>query len=779
VQYTAANKIRCCATDGEEAMNIFSRKKIAMLISLTFAGHAAYAETPAPATVQAQEDTQKAELHGNITPKLIYFDYTHGVGQTSTHFLERYNYLEPNHENNRRYGLIADVDLSLAYSGEDRDYLVLEREGYGKNNQRTKLKVDSDSIKFKAYNSIFESATGGIDYRYNPNAVVGGTDQNYSAAAGNTGESQHVSQFNFDSPDTLYHVTRSNYGASMLFKPVAFNGNGAVEVSFDSTARNGNKMTNYIFPSAALSGGSGPTASELAQWRGYSQPIDERSKRFAVNLALTPKDMFQLNYEFSIDAFQNNTSPTTIATISQLSGIPLGAGGGAALYFNTAVAAGQADVPLNFVADSTLVSNSLRLSKQFSDSALLSAGLSTAGLKQYSFTSVQQTAGYNDGKTGTDSGYLTGRFNIGKSASLEAFLRYNKRQNDSSYPVAGFYDPVSTTSYARMVMPRINRIETKTYGLQAHLYPSILKTSWTAGWTHEDKDRDLTYATIPALVPQLMLYQDFSSSDEVYLKLISRPSKRWTIRLTPSYLWSNKTGLVTEPEEAVQLKTLVTYSRPEWNELLASGYYNYKEKKNGLLGYSNYDQYTGFSSPQTQKVNSTLQSAGLNISLVPRETLKLNLAYAWNQMDFDAYYFSTNRVRFHYLNSTGGSAAPPPVGYTIWPLTFLVLNQPNFKVDSHTLSAGVEWQLSKFSLSGTYSLDWSKGHNASGLSEPLPAVDSNVDNQLHSLSLGIDYPWKSNMSLRATYTYDYYKDYVYPDLGGALHTLMLGLNFQL
>jgi Putative outer membrane beta-barrel porin, MtrB/PioB len=776
-------------------MNMLCRKKLAALIALALVSHVVYAEPP---PVQSQEsattqeggasidpmenqldaEAQSAKLQGYITPKFIYFNYTDGVGQNSTHFMERYNYLEPSHGSNRRDGLIADVDLSLAYSGEDRDYLLLEREGYGKNNQRTRLKLDGDFVKFNVYHSIYESATGGIDYRFNPNAVVGGTDQNYSAAAGNAGESQHVSQFNFDSPDTLYHVSRNNTGASILFKPVLFDANGTVEVSFDSIARKGNKMTNYILPSAALSGGSGSTSSELAQWRGYSQPIDEHSKRFAVNLALTPRDMFQLNYELSVDAFQSNTTPTTIATISQLSGIPIGSGGSVP-FFNTTVAAGQPDVPLNFVADSTLISNSLRLGKQFSDSALLSAGLSTAGLKQNSFTSVQQTAGYNDGKIGTDSAYLTGRFNIAESISLEAFLRYNKRQNDSSYPVAGFYDPVSTTSYVRMVMPRINRIETKTYGLEAHLYPSILKTSWTAGWSHEDKDRDLTYGTDSVLAPQLMLYQERSRSDEVYLKLVSRPAKRWTIRLTPSYLWSDQTGLVTEPEEAVQLKTLVSYSRPEWNELLASAYYNYKEKKNGLLGYSNYDQYTGFSAPQAQKVSSTLQSAGLNLSLVPRETVKVNLGYAWTQMDFDAYYFSTNRVRFHYLNVTGGGTAPPPAGYTLWPLDFLLLSQPNFRVDSHTLSAGVEWQAGTVSLSGIYSLSWSKGHNASGLTEPLPDADNSVDNQLHSLSLGLDYPWKDTLSLRLSYTYDYYKDNVYEELSGALHTLMLGLSFQL
>jgi hypothetical protein len=73
----------------------------------------------------------------------------------------------------------------------------------------------------------------------------------------------------------------------------------------------------------------------------------------------------------------------------------------------------------------------------------------------------------------------------------------------------------------------------------------------------------------------------------------------------------------------------------------------------------------------------------------------------------------------------------------------------------------------------------SRGNNANGLTEPLPDVDGRVNNQLHSLSLGLDYPVLRDTSLRATYTYDYYKDLVNPDMGGQLHTLMLGLNFRL
>ncbi len=720
-----------------------------------------------------------AELHGNIIPKLIYFDYAQGVDQSSTNFLERYNYLDQSFGNNRRHGVIADVDLSLVYASDERDLMVLEREGYGENNQRTRLRINSESVGFNAYSSIFQSATGGIDFRFNPNAVVGGTDQNYSAVAGNVGESQHISQFNYDSIDTLYTVNRSETGASLMFKPVAFDKHGSVEVRYDSIVRAGNKMTNYVFPAVALSGGSGSTARELAQWRGYSQLIDEQSKRFTFNFALTPKELFRLNYEFSIDAFQNFTAPVSIATVSQWSGIQIGSGGGGVPFFNTSEAAGQPNVTLNFVADSTLITNSLNFSKQFSDTAVLSAGLSMARLKQDSYTSVQQISGYDDGKTGTDSGYLTGKFNLADITSIEAFARYSKRNNGSSYPVAGFYDPVSDTSYERMVTPRINSIETRTVGLEVHPYQKILKTSLTAGLVHEDKDRNLTYGIDPVLVPELMLYRDRSSADEIYLKLISRPAKHWMIRLTPSYIDSNKTGMVTEPEHAGQIKSLVTYSRPDWKELVASAYYNYKNKKNSLHGYSSYDQYAGFSEPQTQKVNSTSRSAGLNLNLVPREAVKINLGYAWNQMDLDAYYFTTNRVRFHYLNPTSATSAPPPPGYTIWPLDFLVLGNPDFKVDNHSVTAGAEWEGDKLILSGNYVLNMSEGHNADGLTVQLPEPDGRVDNQLHSLSIGLEYPTQRDISLQAGYTFDYYRDYAYPAMSGKLHTIMMGLNFRM
>jgi hypothetical protein len=170
-------------------------------------------------------------------------------------------------------------------------------------------------------------------------------------------------------------------------------------------------------------------------------------------------------------------------------------------------------------------------------------------------------------------------------------------------------------------------------------------------------------------------------------------------------------------------------------------------------------------------MDSTFQSAGLNVSLVPAEDVKANIGYAWNQTDFSSYYFSTNRLRYHYLYV--------PDSTYLTSTDFAVLGQPNYKVNTHTLSAGLEKQWGRYLFSGNYSLTWSEGRNASGLPEPLPEVDDKVDNLLHSLAFGMEYAWKKNMSVRGTYIYDYYKDHVYRDLSGGYNTLMLGLNYRL
>ena len=121
-----------------------------------------------------------------------------------------------------------------------------------------------------------------------------------------------------------------------------------------------------------------------------------------------------------------------------------------------------------------------------------------------------------------------------------------------------------------------------------------------------------------------------------------------------------------------------------------------------------------------------------------------------------------------------------PNSGTLTSTDFLVLDQPEYKVNTQTLSAGLEKQWNDYLFSGTYSVSTSKGDNSSGLVETLlPAVDARVDNLLQSVSLGMEYHWKKNMSLRGVFTYDNYKDYVYQDLSGGYNTFMVGLNYRL
>jgi hypothetical protein len=704
-----------------------------------------------------------AGLHGFITPKVGYFN-----NSGNSAYLNRYEYLEESFGNSLKNGFIADLDFSLIYGDDAQNYLLLEHQGFGQGNQALRLEGNSQSAKVTAYYSSFTSATGTLGYLYNPDQVVGGTDPTYADPLLNpVGESQHVGNFNNDSANTVdYEIKRTSYGGSVLVRPVAFNDRASVELSFDGYKRDGRQVANYVLDNYSLTGAK--TDKESNQWRGYAKPVDDQSSRMTYNFSLSPWDDLLVNYEFAVGKYQNKAPTTTFANVAQW--------GGPSLQFDTSVV--DLNTPLFFTPDSTLYSNGLSLSKQFGDTAAVSGGVSASRLEQNTFSDTQAALGYTTGRVDADSWYLTGRVNPSQSVGVEAFARYNRRENNSSYPVTGFYEPISNYSDPRMVMPRINKLTNLTYGLEAKLYPSFLKTTWSAGWRHENKDRDLDYAVVPAIAPQASLYGEHYSADEIYLKMVSRPARGWVVRVTPSYLWASQTGLsTTDPDEMFKLKTSVAYTKPEWNELAITAYYNYTYKINDSLSYSDYTlNPAGFTSPQDQDTKNRMQSFGINMSLVPAEELKLTLAYDWSQNDLSTYYFSTNRMRFDYPLAYPGVPNPhPDVG-----LDFIILDRTNYDVDNHTVSAGIEKQWNRYLFMGNYSLNWAKGQNGDGLAgQTLPTVDDTVDNLLHTFSLGVEYAWKRDVSIRGVYVYDHYNDKVYDALSGSRNVIWLGLNYRL
>jgi hypothetical protein len=225
------------------------------------------------------------------------------------------------------------------------------------------------------------------------------------------------------------------------------------------------------------------------------------------------------------------------------------------------------------------------------------------------------------------------------------------------------------------------------------------------------------------------------------------------------------------------LRSSVAYTKPEWNELAITGYYNYTYKITDSLSYSNYTlDPRGFTLAQDQDTKNKMQSFGVNMSLVPAEELKLTLAYDWSQNDFSTYYFASNRVRFDYPLAYPGVPNPrPDVG-----LDFIILDRTNYDVDNHTVSAGFEKQWNRYLLMGNYSLNWAKGKTAEGLAgQSLPTVDDSVDNLLHTLSLGVEFAWRRDISIRGVYVYDHYDDKVFDALSGSRNVLWLGLNYRM
>lgn len=692
-----------------------------------------------------------------VMPKLGYID---GSGDVS--YLNRYGCL--GRDGGAGDGLEADVDFSFQYGNRGDGFVAVDKTGFGSDCQSLRLDGGGVQAGLRAYYTRYTSAAGAYGFHYNPDQMPGGTDSRYADPVLNaTGESVHVAYFHNDSPgERDYALKRTAYGASALLKPEAFGNRASMEFGFDGYQRQGKQVFNYIFDNHTLSKAGG--TAEINQWRGFANKIDERDGKLSYHFNFTPDNWF-VNYEFSIDKFRNEASPVTFSTVAQWASPNL--------VFAPGV---DGTTPIGFVPDSTLYRNALRITRNFGDSAMLGAGFSFSRLEQDSFSSPQHALGFDSGRTDTQNAYLTGKFNVMQAVSLEVFARYNYRDNESSYPVSGFYEPVSAFKDPRMVAPRIDSYSELTYGIEATLHRSYLKTRWSAGWTHETKTRDLTYGVVPALAPEVMLYGENYDSNEVFLKLVSRPASGWVVRLTPSYLWADETGLVTDPNEMIKVKSSVMYTKPELSGLAVTTYFNYTRRMNDSLTYSDYQlNPEGFADPQNQDATNTMYSAGVNLNLTPAEDLNLTFGYDWSQNDLNADYFTTNRMRFDYLPTHSGSPNPHPAV----PLDFLNMGNLGYSVDTHTLTVGAEKTWRQYQFNANYSIVLSRGHQADGLrSESLPPANDEINTRLHALALGVMYSVKKNLVLRGDFLYERYEDKTYDATSGSRNTLWIGLNYR-
>lgn len=688
------------------------------------------------------EAAAPAGWSGVITPKFFLFDYSGGAGVDRIHFLERYQ-VRDGLAGDDRSGIDLDLDLDLSYSNDAREIFALERRTEGRDNHGARGRFNAEKLAISGYYSRYRSATGGIDFLYSPGQAPGGTDPSYNTPP-QTG-SGYFARFNDDSGRTAYTVDRTAFGATARLKPSLLGDVASVDLSYDGYQRDGSRLAPWVAGGSDL---AGPQV-QLQRWRGYAQPVDETMGRLALSFTLSPGGLFQLAYDGAVEEFDSQARAFTIGDFAAF--LPAG---------NT-VAGTNGTKPLHFVPDSTLTTHGLRLSKSFGRSAV-AAGYGVSLLEQDSFTQRQSDAGYDTGEVATQNAFLNFNSRLSRSVVLEGYLKHLSRDNDSTFPAPGL---LSATEAERLGV-RIDRLETVAYGLATNIRPAGRNSTVTAGWKREDTSRDLTFHASPGITPQRSLYREDSLSDEVYLKLVARPSKGLTVRVTPSYLWAEKTGLVVEPEESINLKTLLSYVTP--GGMLVSGYYNYTDQQNTNNSFTNAVAPAGNDGASVdQDAAKTLHATGASLSLTPAAGASVALGFDWIQSDFESFYFSTNRRRFE--NPASGIA-------------FSVRDRSRYKIDTLLLSLGGDWlPRPELELSAGYTYSQSQGDVGSGLvaRELATTVDSTIDNALHSILLGVRYQSKRGTGIWAQYLFDDYRDGAYDVLSGSLHTLTVGFAFKL
>lgn len=727
-------------------MNLKTQAKvIAIAVASVFGG-----------AVQAADKAPQGSLFvGEITPKLYFFDDFKGPGSDRTQYLETYNTQQALGGGSFRSGGYLDFDLNLVGNDGRRDYFVLQRDGFGAHNHRGSVKANSDALGFAGYYSHFRSASHGFNFLYSPGGgVPGGVDPAYAGNA-TTG---YLSQFNNDTTQTRYRTDRTAYGMSLALKPTLFAARMAALLDYDGYSRDGNRFATWILGNGDVSGAGATAARVLERWRGFDKPIDEKMNRFTFRLSGAPGG-FQLAYDGTVEKFDNQARTSVVGDFAtSIATLPDGVTASGAVI-------DPADTlmrSVHFVPDSTLITNNFRFSRNYGSTAV-AAGYGMSRLEQDTFSPEQQVAGYDTGKIRTNSAYLTVNSHAIRGIGIEGFVKYNDRKNDSTRSAPGVFDPAA----GEELNVRVDRFKKLNYGLAATFRPGVWRSSVSVGWKHEDKDRDLTWSvpTVTSIQPHESLYNEETRSDELFVRWIARPMQGMVLRVTPAYVSSRETGLPSEPEKGVSLKTKLSYA--DASGTMVSGYYNYKGVKNNDRAFTDSTAAGAPAALTTRQDNDReQQAAGVNLNMPFGEAIKATASLSWIQDDFTSYFLRSNRRRYEGTQN----------------VIFVNFDRSNYDIDTYVFTLGGDWQVSApLRLNAGYVWSRSKGQTGSGfIQTELSAggrIDGAIDSAVHGLALGVDYRIDKSIKFKGSYTYDHYKDKVYSSLTGGYQTLMLGVSF--
>ena len=726
-------------------MNLKTQVKvIAIAVASVFGG-----------TVQAADESAQGGLFvGDITPKLYFFDDFKGPGSDRTQYLEAYNTQQALGGGSFRSGGYLDFDLDLVGNDGRRDFFVLQREGFGAHNHRGSVKANSDTLGFAGYYSHFRSASHGFNFLYSPGGgVPGGVDPAYAGNA-NTG---YLSQFNNDTTQTRFRTDRTTYGMSLALKPTLFAARMAGSLDYDGYSRDGNRFGTWILGNGDVNAAGANNNRVLERWRGFDKPVDEKMNRFTFRLSGAPGG-FQLSYDGAVEKFDNHARTTLVGDFAaSVQTLPDGVTPSGAV-----IDPGILMRSVHFVPDSTLITNNFRFARNYG-STTVAAGYGMSRLEQDSFSPEQQSAGYDTGTIRTNSAYLTVNSHAIQGIGIEGFVKYNDRKNDSTRSAPGVFDPAA----GEALNVRVDRFKMLNYGLAATFRPGVWRSSVAVGWRHEDKDRDLTWSdpAVTSIQPHESLYHEETRSDELFVRWIARPMQGMVLRVTPAYVSSRETGLPSEPEKGVSLKTKLSYAAT--SGMMVSGYYNYRGVKNNDRAFTDSTAAGAPAALTTSQDNDRKQqAAGVTLNMPFGEAIKATASLSWMEDDFKSYFLRSNRRRYEGTQN----------------VIFANFDRSNYDIDTYVVSLGGDWQVSQpLRLNAGYIWSRSKGNTGSGvIGTELSAdgrIDGAINSTVHTLALGLDYKISKSATFKGSYAYDNYKDKVYSSLSGGYHTLMLGASF--
>ncbi|MBI5689983.1 MAG: MtrB/PioB family outer membrane beta-barrel protein [Verrucomicrobia bacterium] len=702
---------------------------------LTLAGIASL--LPSAAAAQPPADP----LSGEVTVKAVLFDQFDGVDADRTSFLERYR-AQRGWSGDMRSGVYLDLDVDLKYQPDDKRTLTVKRWGEGQYRHGGQAQWDTEQFRLGATYDFFRRSSGGLDHYFSPNVVPGGTDPSYFPAGSTNTASGYAAQFNRDTDRTLYHVNRFDYGLGFSLKPGILGGGTTIAVNFDGYLRYGKRRLTYVLGGSDVQ--KAPVAPTndfvLQRWRGMTQNVDENMNRVTWNLTTSPGKVVNLAYTGFTEGFDNR------ARDYRHRDIPL-----VAPYFYNPTA--DQDRPLGFNPDSSLTSHALRVNRTFG-STQVAAGYARTDLKQDTFTVPQTRFGFNVGKIKTQHANLDIDAGVTPAVTLQGHFRFGQRDNDSSFPVAGLLNAAESERLGT----RLNRLEAVNYGLAAVFRPHGLGSSFALGWKGEDKSRDLTYHA-SGITQGVSNYRGDTDADELYARWSALNLRGLTLRLTSSYAWADRTGLVTEPSGALGLKAVLGYTAPSGT--VFSSYYSLKDRENDLGRLT--DKAVTAPITYQQDLSSTVQSAGAAVSCQPSKESSVHVGLDWTRLDASVLFFESSRRRFEATTS------------------FALRDTVGSVVDHYLLAVGGDYAASK-EVKLTWAYEWSKadGELASGyVARQLHAIDDTLDNVLHTLELGARWQLTKDRQLRVAYRYDNYDDAAYPVLSGGIHSLMVAVSLRL